>query len=70
MNERVCNFCQESGHKKADCEEYAKSFAQHQFAEYAHEILEGRKTMLEDSLIPASTPDCENGSLVSTRERA
>ena len=55
MNEIVCHLCQESDHKKAVCEEYAKSFAQHQFGEYAHEILEGRQAMREDSLTPAST---------------
>ena len=56
MNDIVCHFCQESGHKKVDCEGYKQSVARSHFGDYAHEILEGRQAMLDDSLTHVKTP--------------
>ena len=56
MNDIVCHFCQESGHKKVDNEGYKQSVARSHFGHYAHEILEGRQAMLDDSLTHVKTP--------------
>ena len=56
MNDIVCHFCQESGHKKVVCGGYKQSVARRHFGDYAHEILEGRQAMLDDSLTHVKTP--------------
>ena len=48
MNDIVCNYCLEKGHKKSDCEEYIKSRDRENFGRYAEEIFEGRNANREE----------------------
>ena len=53
INDIVCNYCTESGHKQKDCPEYKLTAAQKAFGVYAHEILEGRQASEEDEKLGA-----------------
>ena len=48
MNEVVCHFCLEKGHKKSECEEYIHSKDRELYERYADEIREGRKADKEE----------------------
>ena len=48
LNEVVCHFCLEKGHKKSECEEYIHSKDRELYGRYTDEIREGRKADKEE----------------------